>query len=136
VHNQRIDPQPKPGVLIVSHEPSIRSLLAEVLSLDNYPTQTAADAEEGLALLCEATDGRIVLLQLDPYPDMWELMRMLHEHPSLRTRHRIVQVDIDYYVEKARSLAPGDVLVMPFTTAQLFDMRERNAEVLTRSQEP
>ncbi len=126
----------KPLVLVISHVPPIRSLLAEVLPLDGYSVQLAIDAEQGLHMLQQTAENSIVILQLDPYEDMWELMKTLHENVQLRAHHRIIQMDILYYVEKGRPLEPDDVLVMPFTGSQLFDVMERNDAILRHSKPP
>lgn len=122
----------KPTVLIVSHAPSIRQLLVEMLSFEGYPTQTAANAEECLELLHQARESRLVMLHLDIYPDMWELMDLLHENRFLRAHHRIIQVDVDFHVEQARPLEPDDKLLIPFSLAPVMDVVERNAAALRR----
>ena len=56
-----------PPILVVSYEPMIRFLLAEALALEGYSPHVAADGEEGLKRLQQATEGNVVLLQVDPY---------------------------------------------------------------------
>lgn len=112
------------------HDLNLRRLLAELFRLNDYPVQTAGDGEEGLELLHQARDPCLVVLHLDIYPDMWDLMHMLHENRFLRAHHRIIQMDTPYWVETARSLEPDDVLEMPFTASHAFDVVERNAALL------
>jgi len=108
-------------------------MLDEVITQEGYPVHVAADGEQGLKLLQQATQGYLVLMQLDPWPDLWELMQMLHKNPQLRAHHRIIQADIPYYVDLARPLEPDDVLVLPPSAKQLFKVLERNAEMLRHS---
>jgi hypothetical protein len=109
-------------------------MLAEVLTLDGYPVQEAVDAEQGLKVLQQTTEGWVVLMQLDPWEDMWELMQMLHKDPKLRAHHRIIQADIQYYVDLGRSLEPDDVLVLPPRLEQLLKVVERNWDILQDSE--
>ncbi|MGO8946872.1 MAG: two-component system response regulator [Ktedonobacterales bacterium] len=125
-----------PRVLVICREPNLRSLLAEVLAFAGYPVQKVYDGEEGWRLLQEATAGCLVVMQLDPYPDMWELMQRLHKNRQLRARHRIIQLDIQYYLDLARPLEPDDVLLLPLTGQQLAEVVERNWAALGYSIPP
>lgn len=132
MHGTHRTTQCMPCGLIASHDPNLRRLIAELFRFDGYPTQIAADGEEGLELLHQARESCIVVLNLDLYPDMWALMNMLHENRFLRAHHRLIQMDTYCQVETARSLEPDDVLVMPFTATHAFDVVERNAALLKR----
>jgi CheY-like chemotaxis protein len=91
----------EPRVLLICREPNLRRYMADVLALEDCAVQVAIDAEQGLKLLQRATEGWVVLMQLDPWEDMWELMRMLHKNPQLHAYHRIIQFDIAYCVDPA-----------------------------------
>lgn len=136
-HDRQTDPHPKPGVLIVSHHATVRTMFAQVLAIEGYWSQQAADGEEGLRLLRQATDCRrrcLVLLQFDPYPDMEALWETLHEQPQLHARHRIIAFGDMVYLEVARAMGADDGLAMPFTVDQVVDVVERNAAALGLSQ--
>lgn len=130
MHDERNHRQAKPGVLIVVHDRNTRTLLAEALTLEGYSSRQATNGDEGLQLLQQATESCIVFLQLDPYEDMWDLMRMLHENSELHGKHRIIQMDIPAYVEEGRPLEPDDVLLIPFNIDQLLDVMARNQAAL------
>ena len=115
-----------PPVLIVSYEPMIRILLAETLALEGYSPHVAADGAEGLKLLQQATKGNVVLLQVDPYSGMRQLMQVLLEDAGLHDHHRIIHVDSGYKFTAAHALRPDDVLTMPFSATQVAQVVGRN----------
>lgn len=56
--------QIKPGVFIVSHEPAIRTLLAEMLAVDGYSSQQAENGADGLTLIRQANEGHVSYMLL------------------------------------------------------------------------
>lgn len=115
-----------PPILVVSYEPMIRFLLAEALALEGYSPHVAADGEEGLKRLQQATEGNVVLLQVDPYSGLWQLLQMLLEDVGLHDHHRIIHVDSGYQFAAAHPVRPDDVLAMPFSATQLAQVMRRN----------
>jgi DNA-binding NtrC family response regulator len=117
----------KPPVLVLSYEPMIRFLLAEALALEGYLPHVVTDGEEGLMLLQQATEGSVVLLQVDPYSGIRQLMQMVLENDRLHDHHRIIHVDSGYqFTATAHPLRPDDVLAMPFSANQLAQVVGRN----------
>ncbi len=111
-----------PTVLIVDDDPAIRKMLVEVLSLEGYPTETAANGREALEKL-PRSDARIVLLDLlMPEVDGWGVMSALQEMPGERQRHKIIFVSAWANLERAQGLNPDGTLVKPFTVNQLLDV--------------
>ncbi len=81
-----------PTVLIVDDDPQIRKMLIEVLTLEGYPTETAVNGQEALAIL--ATSGpRVILLDLlMPVLDGRGVMEALDADPAMRAQHKVVLV--------------------------------------------
>jgi CheY-like chemotaxis protein len=113
--------QSKPTVLIVDDDPQIRRMLVEVLSLEGYPVETAADGREALEKLA-ASESRVVLLDLlMPVLDGRGVMRQL-ESDGRRANHRIILVSALTNLETNRDLAADARLPKPFTVDQLMNV--------------
>lgn len=111
-----------PTILIVDDDPAIRKMLVEVLSLEGYPTETAANGREALDKLPRG-GPRIVLLDLlMPEVDGWGVMSALQELPNERQRHKIILVSAWANLERAQDLNPDGTLPKPFTVNQLLNI--------------
>lgn len=83
----------KPTVLIVDDDPSIRTMLAEMLSLEGYDWQPASQGGEALDLLRASNEGMVVLLGLVmPVVDGLEVLEAVAADETLAARHAIVMV--------------------------------------------
>jgi hypothetical protein len=123
----------KPGVLIINHEESNFALFAMAPVLEGYPVYLVTNAEQGLRVLQQATHGCILLVQLGPFRDMWDLLKAFHENPQLRANHRIIVVDVPGHLEIARQLEPDDMLALPPTALQLSEALGRNWSIMRHS---
>lgn len=111
-----------PTILVVDDDPAIRKMLVEVLSLEGYPTETAANGREALDKLPKG-GPRIVLLDLlMPEVDGWGVMSALQEMPNERQRHKIILVSAWTNLERAQDLSPDGTLTKPFTVNQLLNV--------------
>lgn len=111
-----------PTILIVDDDPAIRKMLVEVLSLEGYPTETAANGREALEKL-PRSGPRIVLLDLlMPEVDGWGVMSALQGMPNERQRHKIILVSAWANLERARDLNADGTLPKPFTVNQLLNV--------------
>ena len=115
---------PKPTILIVDDDPAIRKMLAEVLTLDGYPYETAANGQEALEALGKSGPRVILLDLLMPVLDGRGVMNELRASPEVRARHRVVLVSANDRLEAARDLEPDSMLAKPFTADQLLDVIE------------
>ncbi len=113
-----------PTVLIVDDDPQIRKMLIEVLTLEGYPTETAVNGQEALAIL--ATSGpRVILLDLlMPVLDGRGVMEALDADPAMRAQHKVVLVSALTNLEASRDLVVDGVLPKPFTVNQLLSVLE------------
>jgi CheY-like chemotaxis protein len=117
-----------PTVLIVDDDPAIRKMLVEVLSLEGYPTETAVNGQEALALLARS-NGRVILLDLlMPVLDGRGVMSQLESEASMRTRHRVILISAWATLEAAGDLVVDGKLAKPFTVAQLMSVLEPLAQ--------
>jgi len=110
-----------PRVLIVDDDAAIRKMLVDVLSLEDFHTETARDGREALALL-EDGRKRIVLLDLMmPIMDGWELCRHLTERPALRQHLSIILMSAGEKLDQARDLQVEGYLAKPFDVDHLLE---------------
>jgi CheY-like chemotaxis protein len=115
---------PKPTILIVDDDPTIRKMLAEVLTLDGYPYETATNGQEALDAL-DKSGPRVILLDLlMPVLDGRGVMNELRASPEVRARHKVVLVSANDRLEAARDLEPDSMLAKPFTADQLLNVIE------------
>jgi CheY-like chemotaxis protein len=114
----------KPTILIVDDDPAIRKMLAEVLTLDGYPYETATNGQEALEALGKSGPRVILLDLLMPVLDGRGVMSELRASPEVRARHRVVLVSAIDRLEAARDLEPDSMLAKPFTADQLLNVIE------------
>ncbi len=104
----------KKQVLIVDDEPNLRKILAAQLARDGYDVMTAADGEEGLALLREHHIDLVVTDLKMPKIDGMELLRLaLREDRDLPIVMITAHGTVDTAVE-ALKLGAFDYLTKPF----------------------
>lgn len=117
-------PLPRPTVLIVDDDPAIRTMLVEVLSLEGFPTETAANGLEALEMLRKGK-ARVVLLDLlMPVLDGRGVMHELQTNTAERQRHQIILVSALHNLEASRDLDVDGQLPKPFTVDQLLNTLE------------
>jgi len=115
----------KPTILIVDDDPYIRKMLAEVLTLEGYPYETATNGQEALDILGKGASSRLILLDLlMPVLDGRGVMNELRASPEVRARHKVVLVSANDRLEAARDLEPDSMLAKPFTADQLLNVIE------------
>jgi CheY-like chemotaxis protein len=120
-----------PTILIVDDDPAIRKMLVEVLSLEGYPTETATNGQEALAMLTTSGASRIVLLDLlMPVLDGRGMMMQLDDIPATRSQHKIVLMSAWTQLELARDLTVDGALPKPFTVVQLLSVLEPLAKTI------
>lgn len=113
-----------PTVLIVDDDPAIRKMLVEMLSLEGYPTETAANGAEALTMLTRGAP-RVVLLDLSmPVLDGRGVMAGLEAEAGAREKHRVILISAWVTLEAANDLDVDGKLPKPFTVAQLMSVLE------------
>ncbi|HEU0027011.1 MAG TPA: response regulator [Ktedonobacterales bacterium] len=119
-----------PTVLIVDDDPAIRKMLVEMLALEGYPTETAADGAEALALLARSASRLILLDLLMPGVDGRGVVTQLESSADARAKHRIILMSAWTNLEMANDLQVDGKLPKPFTLAQLMSIMEPLASEL------
>ena len=120
----------RPTVLIVDDDPTMRQLVVEVLSLEGFPTETAAGGREALDLLPQLGPRVILLDLLMPEVNGWDVVRQLEADAAVRTRHQIILLSAWANLEKASDLKVEGRLAKPFNVDQLLNVVEPAAERL------
>jgi two-component system response regulator (stage 0 sporulation protein F) len=68
---------PKPTILIVDDDPGIRKMWIEILALEGYPIQSAANGVDGLEFMRSSAQPLLVVTGLAmPVMDGWEMLRI------------------------------------------------------------
>ena len=71
-------------VLIVEDDEDLRDMMAQMLSIEGYPTATAANGREALDYLHHTAKPNVILLDLMmPVMDGWEFRRLQKADPEL-----------------------------------------------------
>jgi CheY-like chemotaxis protein len=110
-----------PTILIVDDDPAIRKMLVEMLSLEGYPTETAANGREALDIL-DKGNPRIVLLDLlMPVVDGRGVIDAL-QASGARSLHKVILISALTYLEQNRDLEPDGTLTKPFNLSQLLNV--------------
>jgi CheY-like chemotaxis protein len=69
----------EPAILVVDDDPSIRTTVSEILAMEGYPVETAADGAEALQAV-ERVQPALVLLDMRmPVMDGWGFARALRD---------------------------------------------------------
>jgi two-component system, chemotaxis family, chemotaxis protein CheY len=111
----------KPVVLIVDDDPKILDMLTQVLTLEGYPIERAINGHEAIKHLEEASDRRILLLDLVmPLMDGWGVVRWMIEHPNVKARTKIILMSANERLKQASDIEHDAELPKPFDLDKLL----------------
>lgn len=115
------------AILIVDDEPTIRSMLSELLEDEGYPTTLAVDGADALAQLTAAPEPpQLILLDvMMPRMNGWELLRALQSEPTL---NRIPVIVLSAQTVRPQQIATVNVvthLTKPIDLERLLDLVNR-----------
>lgn len=68
-----------PPILVVDDDPSIRTTISEILVMEGYPVETAADGAEALQAVERAQPALVLLDMRMPVLDGWGFARALRD---------------------------------------------------------
>jgi CheY-like chemotaxis protein len=69
----------EPAILVVDDDPSIRTTVSEILAMEGYPVETAADGAEALQAVERAQPALVLLDMRMPVMDGWGFARALRD---------------------------------------------------------
>jgi len=115
------------AILIVDDEPTIRSMLGELLEDEGYPTTLAVDGADALAQLTAGPEPpRLILLDvMMPRMNGWEFLRALQSYPTL---NHIPVIILSAQTVRPQQIATANVvthLTKPINLERLLDLVER-----------
>lgn len=120
-----MSPPPRP-VLIVEDDADLREMMAQLLTLEGYHIDTAANGREALEYLHEAPRPDVILLDLMmPIMDGWEFRRRQQNDPALADVPVIVLTALDQAQARANDLNGVDFLKKPLDFDRLLELVRR-----------
>jgi CheY-like chemotaxis protein len=111
----------KPTVMIVDDAPDIRKMIVEMLGLEGYVVETAANGQEALDRVADGKPRVILLDLLMPVLDGRGFLTNLGARPADRARYKVILVSAFSNLEQARDLKADGALPKPFTVDQLMN---------------
>ena len=113
-------------MLIVEDDADLREMMAQLLTLEGYHIDTAANGREALEYLHEAPRPDVILLDLMmPIMDGWEFRRRQQNDPALADVPVIVLTALDQAQARANDLNGVDFLKKPLDFDRLLDLVRR-----------
>jgi two-component system, chemotaxis family, chemotaxis protein CheY len=113
-------------VLIVEDDADLREMMAQLLTLEGYHIETAANGREALQYLSEAPRPDVILLDLMmPIMDGWEFRKRQQDDPALADVPVIVLTALDQAQARARDLNGVDFLKKPLDFDRLLELVRR-----------
>jgi CheY-like chemotaxis protein len=114
-------------VLIVEDDADLREMMAQLLTLEGYQTETVANGREALKYLHEAPRPDVILLDLMmPIMDGWEFRKRQQSDPTLADVPVIVLTALDQAQARAGDLNGVDFLKKPLDFDRLLELVRRH----------
>lgn len=111
-------------VLIVEDDADLREMMAQLLALEGYRTETVANGREALAYLDEGDPPDVILLDLMmPVMDGWEFRRRQLQDPELSAVPVVVLSALE--PSRAADLAGAAFLKKPLDFDRLLELVRR-----------
>jgi CheY-like chemotaxis protein len=121
-------PAPCP-VLIVEDDADLREMMAQLLTLEGYQTETVANGREALNYLHGAPRPDVILLDLMmPIMDGWEFRKRQQDDPALADVPVIVLTALDQAQARAGDLNGVDFLKKPLDFDRLLELVRRHCQ--------
>ena len=117
----------KTAVLVVDDDSGLRTMLREVLTLEEFPVEMAENGRRAIEILSsEPHKPRIMLLGIVmPVMDGYGVLRWMEGQPEVRARTKIVMMST---AEKLQMVPDNEVdgkVAKPFEVDGLLDALER-----------
>lgn len=108
-------------MLVVEDDADIRDMIRQILELEGYPVQTAADGLDALAQIRRELPGLILLDLMMPAMNGWEFRAAQLEDPRLAAIPVVVLSGDGTVAAKAGSLKAAGFLKKPVELSQLLE---------------
>lgn len=110
-------------VLIVDDEPSIRQIVASLLTLEGFDVETAPDGRSALQQVVATIPDVVISDVRMPHMSGYELLDAIRANPALsKVRFVLLAGFTNRDTAAQRALSPADAwLSKPFTRDQLLD---------------
>ena len=112
-------------ILVVDDDPSIRSLVAEVLEDEGYEVQLAGNGAEALSVLQQSLPHAIVTDLMMPVMDGWELVETCQRMQRVARVPIVVMSAAHGLTESAEKLGVRACLAKPFDLEVLVGAMDR-----------
>jgi CheY-like chemotaxis protein len=123
-HHELTPPGRRPPVLIVEDDADLREMMAQILTLEGFGAQTAANGREALEYLGRldrTARPKVILLDLMmPIMDGWEFRRRQRADPAMAAVPVVVLTALDQ--ARAADLQPDAFLRKPLDLDQLLEL--------------
>jgi CheY-like chemotaxis protein len=111
-------------ILIIEDDPDLREMMAQMLSLEGFRAETAANGREALQYLSRGDIPDVILLDLMmPVMDGWEFRRRQRQDPALAPLPVVVLSALD--APRAADLGGTAYLKKPLDFDRLLDLVRR-----------
>lgn len=109
-------------ILVVDDEPSLREMLADILTMQGFKVITAVNGEEGLKRIYDDSPDLVILDCSMPVLDGYEVLERMRKDPVLYSKPVIMLTVLSGEYDEIRGLELGadDYITKPFRAAQLI----------------
>ena len=114
-------------VLVVEDSPSVRETIAFILGAEGYSVRTAANGEEGLALVAELGPQVVLTDAMMPEMDGFELCRRIKEDPDRAATCVIMLTSMGQTIDRERADLVGvdHFATKPFDEGEILELLGR-----------
>ena len=121
--------RPRPWVLVVDDDPSLRELVSTTLKLEGYQTMTAADGVMALELLTRCQFDVVVLDAVMPRMDGLTVLRAIRSDPEVGNLPVVMLSGLGevHHLQRGVDAGANGYLTKPFDFRSLLEQLERLA---------
>lgn len=109
-------------VLVVDDDAIIRTMMAEIMGFEGYPTRMARNGLEALEILRGADSYVVFLDVMMPGMDGIQLCQALEREPQVRNRHIIILMSALDTLVDIPTLDINASMPKPFTVDDIFNI--------------
>ncbi len=110
------------AAVVVDDDPVTRRVVSVLLQREGYQVHTAANGEEGMRLVRDASPRLLVVDAMMPAPDGYQVSEQVRHDQELQQQPRIIMITAaghDADRDRALSVGVDDFLTKPFSPSRL-----------------